>query len=125
MLLVSLSIAISSNAQYPFSHSTSNPTGAITNTSVDTSTFTLTRSYGIVTIQPTVTKASGTMTGWSVLEYSTTGTNWVLTGDTLSLGNTTNNSTIWNKTTAAQYWRIRTGGATSVAGTTAHKISAH
>jgi hypothetical protein len=108
-----------------FSQTASNSTGAITNTSVDTMTYTLARSFRTVTIQTIITKTSGTMAGWSVLDYSVDGTNWKVGTDTLSLANSASQNTIWEKTSAAKYWRIRTGGATTVAGTVAGKISAN
>jgi hypothetical protein len=111
-----------SKAQTAFSHTVSNPTGAILNTSADTMTYSMQRGYNQVAIQPVITKASGTMAGTSVLYYSVNGTNWVATGDTLTNSNTTTNTTVWNKTSAARYWRIITSGATTVTGTTAAKL---
>lgn len=107
-----------------FSQTASNPTGAITNTSVDTMTYTLSKNYRLISIQPVVTKATGTMAGWAVLDYSVNGTNWVLGTDTLSLTDVTTNTAVWDKSTAARYFRIRVGGATTVTGTAAAKISA-
>lgn len=120
-------IPMAGKAQTPgtFSQTASNSTGAITNTSVDTMTYTLTRSYRTVSIQPIVTKATGTMAGWSVLDYSVDGTNWMVGTDTLSLANATTNTIVWDKTSAARYWRVRTGGATTVTGTVVGKISAN
>lgn len=123
-LLLALFVVASCFAQASFTPTSFNPTSGITNTSVDTSYYTLSKSYTHVCIQPTVTKATGTMAGWAVLEYSVDGANWVLTGDTLALSNVTTNTTVWNKITAARYFRIRTGGATTVTGTVLHKISA-
>lgn len=123
MILLCSIAFVSVKAQYSFSHTASNPTGAITNTSVDTATYTLNRVYKVITIQPKVTRATGTMTGWAVLDYSADGTNWAIGTDTMTLANAASNFTIWNKSTAARYFRIRSGGATTVTGTTSHKIS--
>jgi hypothetical protein len=109
-------------AQASFSQTASNPTGAITNTSVDTMTYTTIRSNAIVSIQPVVTKSSGTMTGWAVLDYSVDGTTWYVGTDSLSLANVTTNTIVWNKQVAARYFRIRVGGATSVGGTCIAKV---
>lgn len=111
-------------AQVAFSQTASNPTGAITDTGIDTMTYTAIRSYNLVSIQPVVTKATGTMAGWAVLDYSINGTNWYVGTDTLSLTNITTNTLVWNKATAARYFRIRVGGATSVTGTCTAKIIA-
>lgn len=113
-----------SQAQVAFSQTASNATGAITNTSVDTMTYSAIRSYNLVSIQPVVTKATGTMAGWAVLDYSIDGTNWYVGTDTLSLTNITTNTIVWNKATSARYYRIRVGGATTVTGTCTAKIIA-
>lgn len=107
-----------------FSQTASNATGAITNTSVDTMTYTLSKAYHIVSIQPVVTKATGTMAGWAVLDYSVNGTNWYVGTDSLSLSDATTNTIVWNKTIAAKYLRIRVGGATTVTGTATAKVIA-
>jgi len=109
-------------AQAPFSQTASNPTGAITNTSVDTMTYTLQRSANIVSIQPVVTKATGTMAGWAVLDFSVNGTSWKIGTDTLALTNVASQTTVWDKTTAARFFRIRVGGATTVTGAASAKI---
>lgn len=109
-------------AQASFSQTASNPTGAITNTSVDTMTFTTLRPNILVSIQPVVTKATGTMAGWAVLDYSVNGSSWYVGTDSLSLSNTTTNTIVWSKQVAARYFRIRVGGATTVTGTCAAKI---
>lgn len=123
ILLFSLT-AYLSQAQVAFSQTASNPTGAITDTGIDTMAYTALRSYNLVSIQPIVTKATGTMSGWAVLDYSINGTNWYVGTDTLSLTNITTNTIVWNKATAARYFRIRVGGATSVTGTCTAKIIA-
>lgn len=122
-MLISITLfSFKSQAQASFSQTASNPTGAITNTSVDTMTYTLQKGYNLVSIQPVVTKASGTMAGWAVLDYSVNGTNWYVGTDTLSLTNITTNTIVWNKQTAARYLRIRVGGATTVTGTCTAKV---
>lgn len=113
------------NAQVgTFSQTASNAPGAITNTSIDTMTYTLSKPYDHVSIQPVVTKATGTMAGWAVLDYSVNGTSWYVGTDSLELTNVTTNTIVWDKTTAAKYFRIRVGGATTVTGTATAKISA-
>ena len=54
-------MSLTTEAQVAMRQTTSNPTGAITNTSIDTMSYTLSQSYGTVSIQPVVTKATGTM----------------------------------------------------------------
>lgn len=115
--------AQTTTAQSAFSHTTTNSTGAILNTSIDTMTYHLTQSYDHIAIQPVITKATGTMAGTSILAFSVNGTNYVNT-DTMTNANAATNTTIWNKITAAKYIRIITSGATTVTGTTAAKVSA-
>lgn len=122
ILFFSMLIFTAVNAQSAFSHTTSNPTGAILNTSADTMTYSMQKGYSLVSIQPVITKATGTMAGTSVLYYSVNGTNWVATGDTMTNTNVTTNTTVWNKSSSAKYWRIITSGATTVTGTTAAKL---
>ena len=105
-----------------FSHTTSNPTGVINNTSSDTMSFSTVKNYSVVGIQPVITKATGTMAGKSYLYGSLDGTNYVLS-DSLTLGNVTTNTTIWSLSNPTYiYYRIITGGATTVTGTTAAKF---
>lgn len=122
MILLFSMTAYFSQAQASFSQTASNPTGAITNTSVDTMTYTLQKGYTLLSIQPVVTKATGTMAGWAVLDYSVNGTNWYVGTDSLSLTNVTTNTIVWNKAIAARYLRIRVGGATTVTGTCTAKV---
>ena len=105
-----------------FSHTVSNPTGAIVDTGSDTLSFSTVKSYSVVGIQPVITKATGTMAGKSYLYGSLDGTNYVLR-DSLTLGNTATNTAIWSLSNPPYiYYRIITGGATSVTGTTAAKF---
>lgn len=122
ILCLMLVVGIGANAQVAFSQTASNPTGAITNTSVDTMTYTTLRSYGLVSIQPVITKATGTMAGWAVLDYSVNGSTWYVGTDTLALTNVASQTIVWNKNTAARYFRVRVGGATTVTGTATAKI---
>lgn len=116
-------VANESQSQTSFSQTAFNPTGAILNTSSDTMSITLTRSYSQLSIQPVITKATGTMAGTAVLYSSVNGTNWVSTGDTLTFTNVTTNTTVWTKTSSARYWRIIQSGGTTVTGTASAKVS--
>lgn len=123
-LLIACVVLLSAKAQtVSFSQTASNSGGAITNTSVDTMTRTLSKSYSLVSIQPVVTKATGTMAGWAVLDYSLDGTTWYVGTDSLSLTNVTTQTIVWNKQTSARYFRVRVGGATTVTGTATAKVS--
>lgn len=106
-----------------FSATTFNPTAAILNTAVDSLTYSMNRDYTVVGIQPVITKATGTMAGTAVLYASLDGTNYVSTGDTLTLTNVTTNTTIWIKTNPVySKYLIKIGGATTVTGTASAKI---
>jgi hypothetical protein len=111
------------HAQANFTYTASNPTGAFTNTALDTMYYTTAQSYGVVTIQPIFTRLTGTMAGTAVLYYSVGGSTYYPTGDTLTMSNAATNTTVWNKASAARYWRIIRSGATTVTGTSAAKIS--
>lgn len=114
--------AVSANAQTAFTYTTTTPTGAILNTSVDTMSYAMAKPYSVVSIQPVFTRATGTMAGTAILSYSVNGTNYV-NSDTLTLSNAATNTTVWTKNVAARYWRIIRSGATTVTGTSAAKIS--
>lgn len=119
-LLIGFNAALFS--QSAFRQTVSNPTGAITNTGIDSMYFTLPGVFKLVSIQPLITKATGTMAGTAILSYSVNGSNYV-SSDTLTLGNSTVNTVVWNKSTAAKYFRIITGGATTVTALVSAKIS--
>jgi len=121
-ILVCGLFSITATAQTPFKYTTANPTGAFTNTAADTMNYTLAKSYSLIAIQPVITRATGTMAGTAILSYSVNGTQFVNT-DTLTMTNAATNTTVWNKTSAARYWRIIRSGATTVTGTSAAKIS--
>lgn len=123
MLCLICTFAFQGFSQSAFKSTSFNPTGAITDTGSDTCYYRTSQSYSVVSIQPVITKTTGTMAGKSYLASSVDGTNYV-TVDSLTNTNVTTNTTIWQKTSAARYWRIITGGATSVAGTVKAYISA-
>lgn len=108
--------------QYSFRQTTSNPSGTVTNTGVDTMTYALSASYQTVTIQPLLTKTSGTIAGTSVLQISVNGTNYVST-DTLTNTNIANSTAVWNKFTAARYFRILVTGSGTMVGVASAKLS--
>lgn len=110
-------------AQTAFQQGVSKPTGAYSNAQIDTMTAHFSNSYLTVSIQPVVTKLTGTMAGNAILYYSVNGTNYIASGDTLTFSNSTTNTTIWNKTSAAKYWRIVVAGGTTLTGTAAAKFS--
>lgn len=120
-------VAAISKAQTPvaLSQTTSNPTGAILNTSVDTLSITLNGYYKVIGIQPVVTKATGTMAGTAILYGSINGTNYVAVGDTLTLTNVTTNTAVWSiESSPYKSFRILVGGATTVTGTASAKLIA-
>lgn len=122
LLICAVLLTVAVNAQTAFRYTTSNPTGAFTNTAADTMTYTLAKSYSHITIVPVITRATGTMAGTVILSCSVDGTTYNNT-DTLTTTNAATNTTVWEKTSAARYWRIIRSGATTVTGTSAAKIS--
>lgn len=124
ILGICLLFGVSAFCQSSFKNTSSNPNGTLTNTGADTCYYRTTQSYSVITIQPVITKASGTMAGTSILAYSVDGVNYV-NSDTLTNSNVTVNTTVWDKQSAARYWRIITSGATTVSATVEAYISAH
>lgn len=125
-LLCFLVIGVSLKAQQSFGCTTFNSTCLLTTGAVvDTMTYGPTASaYSVITIQPTVTKTSGTIAGTMVLYAKILSTDsYTATGDTLTLTNVATNSTLWNKPTAARYFRIITTGTGTMVGTTKATIS--
>lgn len=118
------SLGMTSVAQSSFNQTASNPTGAITNASVDTMNARLSQSFNVVTVQATVTRLSGTAAGAATLYYSVDGVSYVTTGTPLTLTNVASQTVVWNTTSAARYWRVIVGGATTVTATASAKISA-
>lgn len=109
-------------AQSAFHQTATNSTGAILNTSIDTMSITLSKGYSSLSIQPVVTKATGTMAGMARLSYSVNGSNYTAL-DSVSLTNTTTQWTIWHVVNKpVRYFRITVSGATTVTGTAAAKI---
>lgn len=106
-----------------FAKTTSNPTGAITNTGIDTGTYHFTKGYDRILFGTTYTRATGTAAGTCILEYKVASVDNYKSdaGDTLTLTNAASQSVYWNKTNTARYWRIRTGGGTTVTATVVNR----
>lgn len=122
LLLISLAAFQFTKAQTPFSHTASNPTGAVTNTSSDTMNYSLSKGYKLLGIQPVITKVSGTVAGVVRFYASINGTNWATLSDTLALANTATNHGIFSFAAPWRYWRLITTGSGTMAATTAAKI---
>jgi len=124
MILTLCASVFITKAQTAFNYTASNPTGAYTNTAADTMTYALARPYSLISIQPVITRATGTQAGTAILSYSVSGVaGTYVDTDTLTLTNAATNTTVWNKVSAARYWRIIRSGATTVTGTSAAKLS--
>lgn len=124
MLFALTFLALSGFSQVKMLHTTGNVKDSITNAGADTLHYTLTKSYSTVSIQPTVTKSSGTMAGKSYLYSSVDGLTYILV-DSVINSDITTNSSIWTKTSAARYWQIITNGATTVTALVKAYLSAH
>lgn len=112
------------DAQVSFKQTAYNATGTITNTGIDTMTYTLAKGYPRILVGMTYTRASGTAAGTAILEYKIgTTDNWVAdAGDTLTVTNVASRTYYWNKTNPARFWRLRVGGATTVTASVAAKL---
>lgn len=106
-----------------FSKTASNPTGAISNASIDTGTIVLSKGYSRVLFNTTYTRTANTAAGTCILEYKINALDNYKSdaGDTLSLTNVASQTLYWNKTNPARYWRIRTGGGTTVTATVVNR----
>lgn len=122
LLLFGVMLFCAGFSQTAFHQTVSNPTGTVTNTGVDTMTYTMSGSYTTISIQPLLTKTSGTIAGTSVLQVSVNGINYVST-DTLTNTNVTTNTIIWNKYTAAKSFRILVTGSGTMVGVASAKLS--
>lgn len=124
-LIIALTFTISVNAQVALKQTTSNPTGAISNASIDTMTIDFTRSYSRVLFSMTYTRSANTAAGTAILEYrAKSSDNYVAdAGDTLTITNVASRTYNWNKANPAKQWRIRVGGATTVTATVASSAS--
>lgn len=124
LLLFSVTAVAISQGQVAFNQTVSNPTGAISNTGIDTMTYTLSKGYSRLLVGMTYTRSANTAAGTVILEYRTsTSDNYVAdAGDTLTITNAASKTYYWNKTVPARFWRIRVGGATTVTATVAAKL---
>lgn len=107
-----------------FAQTTSNPTGAISNSAIDTMTYQLSKGYDRVLFSMTYTRSAGTAAGTAILEYKLgTSDNYQSdVGDTLTVTNAASKTYYWNKTVTARNWRMRIGGATTVTATVVGKL---
>lgn len=90
LVLFLATFALAGYAQTKFAHTKTNPTGAVVNTGVDTSSATISGYYETLVVTPVVTKVSGTVGGTAILQVSSTGLagTWTSpTGDTVTLSN--------------------------------------
>ena len=84
----------SSGVKLPQATTDSVKTGALTVTKY----LSVNAGYSSIGIQPVVTKNSGTVAGKVKLYGTIDGTNYISTGDSITLSNVTTNTAIWNVT---------------------------
>lgn len=122
--MIALAVGYLSHSQVTFQQTVSNPTGAITNTGIDTMTYLLTKGYSRVLFGMTYTRTTGTGAGTVILEYKLSSADNYKSdaGDTLTVANVASQTLYWNKTISARYWRMRVGGATTVTATVTAKL---
>lgn len=121
------SMSLFAHGQTSFSHTKSNPTGLITNTGSDTATYSLPGYYEILTIQPTVVKASGTLAGTAIFQFSTNGKEFnTALGDTVTLSNVAESAPtqITVLKPGFLFMRIITTGSGTMTANTAHVFAA-
>lgn len=115
---LSLSEANAQTSFYP-------KTGTVVDTGSDTLDLAIPGYQALVGIQFVATKNSGTAAGIARLYGTIDGTNYVATGDTLTLANVATNSVIWTKTAPVytKYRIIVTGSGTMNATISAKAIA--
>lgn len=118
--------ALFANAQVKMSHTKSNPTGLLTNTGSDTSSYALPGYYETLAVQPSVTRVSGTLAGTEILQVSVNDTDWVApTGDTVTLTNVARQVPVILHFTKPDwlFFRVITTGSGTMAGNTNHSFA--
>jgi hypothetical protein len=129
MLFIIASTAFALQAQTNFSYTSTNPTGAVLNATIDTLNLTVSPNYyEVMTIQALVTKTSGTMAGTVRLygsNFNNVAGSWQAVSDTLTLSNATTNVKTWTLAKPGyKYYQILQSGGTTVAGTIVAKAYA-
>ncbi len=124
MLFASI-IAFKTEAQTSFTGTTTNPTGAILNATVDTLNLTMSGEYNkVMVVQLFVTRSSGTLAGTVRLygsNFNVT-SSWEPVGDTMTLTNAATNKHTWTLTEPGyKYYRALQDGGTTMAGIMAIK----
>ena len=122
ILLFAMVSFASVNAQSSFSGTTTNPTAAILNATSDTLTYTAASSHFTVAIQPTVTRASGTMAGKVYLWLSANGGSSYVLNDSVTLANSASQTFMFNKQVGCNKFMLIQNGGTTVTGTMSAKI---
>ena len=120
-----VAFSLKADAQQALKKTTANPTGAITNTGADTSSYTELglKLHKLVEFTVTVTRASGTLAGTATLYGSMDGVKYTLI-DSLSISNAASyTGTLYVQNKAFKYWRIITGGMTTVSATVAGTVA--
>ena len=115
------------SAQASFRGTTTNPTGAVLNATVDTLNYTVGVSEAdAMTIQVLLTRSSGTVAATVRLygsNYNNTAGAWVAVGDTLTLSNAATNTHTWTLSPPTyKYYQILQSGGTTVAGILSAKV---
>jgi hypothetical protein len=125
LLMIGFAFALHSQAQTTtFSHTATNPTGAVVNTGIDTMTVAFPGNFSAIGIQPVVSKVSGTVAGTSILYGSINGTTYVATGDTLTNTNVTTNTKVIKLTFPVyRTYRLITAGSGTMSATTGATIT--
>lgn len=96
-----------------------NPTDTVTNAGSNYVYITSPNPWQNISVQPVITKISGTVAGTYYLQGSLDNTNWVsVVGDSATATNVTTNTRIWKESTKAyKYYRIGYTGSGTMAAT--------
>lgn len=128
-MLLAFAIGYVTQAQQSFTGTTTNPTGAVLNATVDTLNLIMSGQYNsTMTVQALLTKASGTIAGTVRLygsNYNNVTGAWQAVGDTLTLSNAATNAHVWTiDKPCFKYYQILQSGGTTMAGTLQAKLLA-
>lgn len=125
--MVSMILSFVASAQQSFTGTTTNPTGAISNATVDTLNLTMSGNYNaVMTIHVLATRTAGTMAGTVRLygsNYNNVTGTWTPVSDTLTTSNAATNQKVWTLTQPAfKYYQILQSGGTTVTGILSAKV---
>jgi len=123
LLLSALAVQKSQAQLFTFNPTVTNPTSGIVNTTPDTMTLTV-NPFIVVSIQPVITKVSGTVGGVVYLYGGLYSNSQMYLTDSLTLTNVASQSVIWNLTNPNyRFYTIYFNGTGTMSATATARLS--